>query len=429
MKGNNPRKTDRFLDLFKSLFIAFQRCQIVPRRVCVLSIEATGQASRVFDGGEDIPKMRPFMADAGPLPGGVLKKNLRGSAFGAAVHLVEARGDAGNAYRLAIAEVGPRVQNRVRNAEGTAAADLVRERLNALFAQFFRRGGEVDQIARVGGDIRCAEGLRRLPKREDLRVVEGRLLPSAAIFRKYLNRFAAIVGCAGEREVKAAGHRFVSSKTHGRFDTTKLLLGAASVNPPSVVDARAFLAASGPDALAPLFEGCANRCHCRYWHFVGTKNEWLEKCAFRPEDNASELSAAIGAEADDGHGLVALSDGIPVGWLKVAPRTSVPKLRNQGVYKRLELANDGVWVVVCLLVAEQGRRQGVARALIGAVDDYVRRRGGHTIEALPRVEERELHAEEAFAGPWILYRDAGFEEVAGERPYSVFRKRLRELTP
>jgi GNAT superfamily N-acetyltransferase len=239
-----------------------------------------------------------------------------------------------------------------------------------------------------------------------------------------LNRFTAIIGCAREREVKSAGHRFVSSKTHGPFDTTKLLLGAASVNPLSVVDAHAFLAASGPHALAPLFEGCANRCHCRYWHFVGTKNEWLEKCAFRPEENASELSAAIGAEADDGHGIVALSDGIPVGWLKVAPRTSVPKLRNQGVYKRLELANEGVWVVVCLLVAEEGRRKGIARALIGAVDDYVRRRGGHAVEALPRVEERELHAEEAFAGPWVLYRDAGFEEVAGERPYSVFRKRL-----
>jgi len=194
--------------------------------------------------------------------------------------------------------------------------------------------------------------------------------------------------------------------------------------PPSVVDARAFLETSGREALAPLFEGCANRCHCRYWHFAGTKNEWLEKCAFRPEENAAELAAAIDAARDDGHGLVAVSDGKPVGWLKVAPRTAVPKLRNQGVYRRLELSDDGVWVVVCLLVAEEGRRKGVARALVGAVDGYVRRHGGHTVEALPRVEERELHAEEAFAGPWTVYRDAGFEAVAGERPYAVFRKRL-----
>ena len=105
----------------------------------MLGIEATREASCVFDGGKDIPQMGPFMADARPLPGGVLEEDLRGGTFRAAMDLVEARSDAGNAGRLAIAEVGAGVY-----LEGVEFGVL--ERTPAV-------GGQVLRLDTAGGPV------------------------------------------------------------------------------------------------------------------------------------------------------------------------------------------------------------------------------------------------------------------------------------
>src|SRR5262249_28771934 len=48
--------------------------------------------------------------------------------------------------------------------------------------------------------------------------------------------------------------------------------------------------------LRALFDACHSTCFCRYWHFSGTKNEWLDRCANRPEENSAELEAAVRAQ-------------------------------------------------------------------------------------------------------------------------------------
>ena len=57
---------------------------------------------------------------------------------------------------------------------------------------------------------------------------------------------------------------------------------------------------SNVDALIALFEASYSTCFCRYWHFTGNKNEWLERGAFRPEENIAELRAAVGTEQGRG---------------------------------------------------------------------------------------------------------------------------------
>src|SRR5208282_2212352 len=37
-----------------------------------------------------------------------------------------------------------------------------------------------------------------------------------------------------------------------------------------------------------LFDACGCRCFCRYWHFAGGKNEWLERTFTAPERGLDE---------------------------------------------------------------------------------------------------------------------------------------------
>lgn len=179
-------------------------------------------------------------------------------------------------------------------------------------------------------------------------------------------------------------------------------------------------------ALRAFFEACSSTCFCRYWHFGGTKNEWLERCAFRPEENAAELEAAVKAHEPGARGLVALEDdGSVVGWMKLTPRRSVPKLRALPVYKNLDLGDeDTTYSVGCVLVRPDARGRGVARALTAAAEDAARSWGARAVEAYPRRSEEPLHPEEAWLGPERVFVEAGFEAIVDVSPYPVYRKRL-----
>jgi GNAT superfamily N-acetyltransferase len=192
-----------------------------------------------------------------------------------------------------------------------------------------------------------------------------------------------------------------------------------------------------------LFEACGSPCFCRYWHFEGKKNDWLERCAFRREDNRDEQLALVRAGAPEARGLLALREGVAIGWMKLAPRALLPKLTRQGAYKPLELGpDDGVWSIGCFLVRPDDRNRGVARALIDAAPQHVRRWTrqwasspssvvpARAIEAYPRgLAEHEdgslrLHDEEAWVGTARLFERCGYVRVAGEPTYPVMRKTL-----
>jgi GNAT superfamily N-acetyltransferase len=178
-------------------------------------------------------------------------------------------------------------------------------------------------------------------------------------------------------------------------------------------------------AWSELFEACASSCFCRYWHFEGNKNEWLARCAHEPTRNRDDQVTSIGVNEPSSRGLLALEGSIAVGWMKLTPRACLGKLTRLPVYKSLALGeSDGVYVIGCLLMRPDRRRQGVARALVLAADAQVRAWGGSAIEAYPRQAEHPLHDEEAWMGPEKVYREAGYTWVAGEAPYPVYRKGL-----
>jgi GNAT superfamily N-acetyltransferase len=184
-------------------------------------------------------------------------------------------------------------------------------------------------------------------------------------------------------------------------------------------------------AWGELFERAASPCFCRWWHFGGTKNEWLERCAIDPASNRAEAESAVRA-GGDALGLVALEHEQAVGWMKLTPRAIVPKLRRLPVYRALDLGpDDGVWSLGCFLVDPARRRRRVAAALLDAAPAHVRSRGGLAIEAYPRhVHESEsgrLHDDEALMGPESLFTSRGFVRIAeaqATKVYPVYRLTL-----
>jgi GNAT superfamily N-acetyltransferase len=189
----------------------------------------------------------------------------------------------------------------------------------------------------------------------------------------------------------------------------------------------------GPEnaqAWARLFESAGCACYCRYWHFAGTRNEWLARCAEDPERSRDEQLALVQARTAEAGGVVAMEGDTAVGWMKLVARGAVPKLTSQGAYRSLALGADpGVLSIGCFFVHPGHRRKGVARALLLAAEPYARSLPGvHTIEAYPHHVSHSLHDEEAFMGPESLLLACGYARFlpgGGEpTPYPVVRKQF-----
>jgi GNAT superfamily N-acetyltransferase len=177
-------------------------------------------------------------------------------------------------------------------------------------------------------------------------------------------------------------------------------------------------------ALEALFRACDCSCACRFWHFEGDKNAWLARCVEEPEKNVAEQRELLERGDPGGRGLVAIRGDDVVGWMKLAPRASLPKLRTRSVYRALDLGSDeGVWSIGCFLIHPAARKTGVARALAEASARFAAAWGARAIEAYPHRSVTPLGEHEAWMGPYALFTSLGFEPVAGDtEPYPVLRR-------
>jgi GNAT superfamily N-acetyltransferase len=180
------------------------------------------------------------------------------------------------------------------------------------------------------------------------------------------------------------------------------------------------------DAWSGLFVACASDCFCRYWHFEGTKNDWLAQLALRPETNERTQRERVIAHHAEAGGMLAFDGEVAVGWLKLVPRETVPKLRRLPVYRGLDLGDDeGVLSIGCLLTHPSYRRKGVARALVLGAIRAATKRGATALEAYPHVRSEALRDEELWMGPASLFEECGFSSVGGNTAYPVFRRTIR----
>ena len=109
-------------------------------------------------------------------------------------------------------------------------------------------------------------------------------------------------------------------------------------------------------------------------------------------------------------GIVACSEGEPVGWCSVAPRPTFRKLTGSQ-----HSDNDpDVWSIVCFFVKRKMRGHGLSDMLLSAAVDYARESGAATVEAYPVDRQSPTYR---FMGIVDQFSRIGFEYVgpAGSR--------------
>jgi GNAT superfamily N-acetyltransferase len=168
--------------------------------------------------------------------------------------------------------------------------------------------------------------------------------------------------------------------------------------------------------------GCsvARHCWCMYYRVSGAK-------AVMPAGSgeAQANRAALKRLVDAGRppGLVGYRDGVPVGWVALGPREDFAKLARSPVMKPVD--DRPVWSVVCFVVPSRYRRQGVARALLGAAVQWARAQGATLVEGYPVDREGRASDDSMWFGAKSMFDAAGFTEVARRRPARpVVRLRL-----
>lgn len=109
-------------------------------------------------------------------------------------------------------------------------------------------------------------------------------------------------------------------------------------------------------------------------------------------------------------GILAYSDGLPVGWCAVAPRERFILLENSRILKRVD--DKPVWSVVCFFVAKPFRKDGISLKLLKAAIEFAKKKGAKILEGYP-VEPKKKKVPDLFVyhGLASAFRKAGFAEV------------------
>ena len=158
--------------------------------------------------------------------------------------------------------------------------------------------------------------------------------------------------------------------------------------------------------IANLFSagGDPKWCWCQFWRKPGAN--WTNTT---PAANRADLEALVGA--DPAPGLVALRDGVAVGWIGLGPRADFPGLGRSRTIP--QLPGDAVWVVNCFVVARGARRTGVASALLEAAVAYAREHGAAIVEGYPVLTGgARISSASVYTGTAGMFERAGFAVAA-----------------
>jgi GNAT superfamily N-acetyltransferase len=174
-----------------------------------------------------------------------------------------------------------------------------------------------------------------------------------------------------------------------------------AVTPDRWSDLEALFERPGPKGGTPI----PGNCWCMAWRDRQPFRQ-VRKEAMRDLVEHGELP-----------GMLAYVDGVPMGWIAVAPRAGQARLERSRMVKGLA-DDDGpsaVFAITCFYVDREARGEGISSALLEAAVADARRRGATVVEAYPKAElpphaQRGGRAEEneSFMGRRAQFERRGF---------------------
>ncbi|HVJ09588.1 MAG TPA: GNAT family N-acetyltransferase [Acidisarcina sp.] len=153
--------------------------------------------------------------------------------------------------------------------------------------------------------------------------------------------------------------------------------------------------------------GACGGCWCMTWR--------LSRAEFnRQKGEANRDSLRSLVESGAVPGVLALSEGRPVGWCAVAPREHYVALARSRVLRPVD--EQRVWSISCLFVAKGFRRKGLSVLLLQAAAEFAHSQGAAIVEGYPQELDADLPDAFVWTGLAGAFQKAGFVEVARRSP-------------
>lgn len=164
--------------------------------------------------------------------------------------------------------------------------------------------------------------------------------------------------------------------------------------------------------------GACGGCWCMHWKLRGKAFDENKG------DRARQMQKSV-VDSKKVPGLIAYSDGYPVGWIAIEPRSEYPKLAHSRVLAPVD--DEEVWSVTCFFVEKRNRKKGIAVELLRAAILHVENQGGKIIEGYPVDSKENQPAPFVFTGTASAFVKAGFKEVARNSPARpIFRYYIKK---
>lgn len=155
-----------------------------------------------------------------------------------------------------------------------------------------------------------------------------------------------------------------------------------------------------------------SKCYCNDFHYLGD----VETCT-------RDMSRALIIDRIDRgelQGYLAFHDEQAIGWCNVNNRSNFQRLLRD--YDLIDKLEDKACSIVCFLIHQDYRRQGIAQQLVEKVIEDYSNTDYDYIEAYPRKGETN---NSSFKGPVELFKRNGFDIYTTHDSYYVMRRSVK----